>query len=151
MKTNLQFRIDSKEITEQLNEVITAEAKAEARKISKKAFDEALEKKVEQIIVKLDNDLEVDNWYHKKNEFRTHLHEIIAEELKKQFAADTSGFKNTIESLVNQKLREFMNSYNSVLAEMNRVIKKEVETQVAATVSTELTKVLLEVLVKKEN
>ena len=150
MKTNLQFRIDSKEITEQLNQVITAEAKAEARKISKKAFDEALEKKVEQIIVKLDKDLEASNWYY-KNEFRTHLHEIIAVELKKQFAADTSGFKNAIESLVNQELREFMNSYNSVLTEINRVIKKEVETQVAAAVSTEITKVLLEALVKKEN
>lgn len=58
MKTQIQFNIDSTEITEQITAAITAEMKSMGREVANKAFADALETKMKAILDRLDNDIQ---------------------------------------------------------------------------------------------
>lgn len=62
MKTKINFSIDSKEITKQLTDVLTAEAVKQARDITQKKFAAELTRKTDEIIKSFDNELQKDSY-----------------------------------------------------------------------------------------
>ena len=130
MKTKINLTVDSKEITEQITDVITAAAVSEARKVAKKQFDAALENKIETLIKAIDADVKPDYW--KNSALRKTIIETIEKATADIYKNSEDALRRFVEIYCAEQMKIIKNAYfddiRAVRAKIENQVKQEVET-----------------------
>ena len=126
MKTQIQFNIDSAEITEQITAAITAEMKSMGREVANKAFADALEAKMKAILDRLDNDIK--NWY--GSETKRIIIDTIRETIVSYFTNNNEYVDNLIKETTEKYCRKLAKEANDVLAGLSQSIDQKIDERV---------------------
>ena len=126
MKTQIQFNIDSAEITEQITAAITAEMKSMGREVANKAFADALEAKMKAILDRLDNDIK--NWY--GSETKRIIIDTIRETIVSYFTNNNEYGDNLIKETTEKYCRKLAKEANDVLAGLSQSIDQKIDERV---------------------
>ena len=136
MKTKISFNLDSKDVIDQIGDLITADMKNEARSIADKAFHEALENKVEILVNCLDRELEQDYW--RNSGLREAIKKAVYEGIDKYIQGE--GVKDLIRHKVEIIGDEYQVRLQLFLDNINRKISDEVKKQVDEYMNSSLVK-----------
>lgn len=104
MKTNLHFTIESKEITKQILETVTAEVIHNARQTVDKSFNEAIKSRFDTILKNIDKDLQKGYW--NESQLKKTIVETIKQSIKDYINNDNDLRQQIIES-ANAQIRQF--------------------------------------------
>lgn len=130
MKTQINFNVDSTEITNQIADVITADAISKARKIAKQQFDAALESKITTIIKAIDDEVKPAYWHN--SELRKTIVETIKKATADIYKDDADGLRRFVETYCAEQMKIIKNAYfddiRAVRAKIENQVKQEVET-----------------------
>lgn len=133
MKTKINFTIDSKEITKQLGEALTAEAKQQARAVAQKKFAEELNRKTNEIIKVFDLELRNNNNYSyckSDSAFKQAIYDAVRNAIKETFTNNAA----TLNKAVEMKVQERLQKLETMTAEFMRDIDRKIKTLVEQTV-----------------
>ena len=127
MKTQIQFNIDSTEITEQITAAITAEMKQVGRRVADQAFADALETKMKAILDRLDNDVK-NKWY--GSETKRIIIDTIRETIASYFTSNNEYVDNLIKETTERYCRKLAKEANDVLAGLSKSIDQKIDERV---------------------
>lgn len=132
MKTKINFSIDSKEITKQLGEALTAEAKQQARAVAQKKFAEELNRKTNEIIKVFDLELRNNNYSYCKSDsaFKQAIFDAVRTAIKETYTNNSATFNKAVEMKVQERLQKL----ETMTAEFMRDIDKKIKALVEQTV-----------------
>lgn len=129
MKTKINLNIDSKEITEQLGEVISAEVKSDVRKTAEKAMQDALNEKFKALINSLD--YISNNTWSEGYRFNQYIREAIKEVVKDAFKNHSEILNEEIKHYAQQCVKEYQLNIAKINMMLSDMIQKEVKKQVS--------------------
>lgn len=127
MKTQIQFNIDSTEITEQITSEITAEMKQAGRRVSEQAFADALETKMKAILDRLDNDVK-NEW--RGSETKRIIIDTIRETIASYFTSNNEYVDNLIKETTERYCRKLAKESNDVLLGLSKSIDQKIDERV---------------------
>lgn len=125
MKTKINFTIDSKEITDQINDVITAELKSEVRKLVDKKLDDIISKEVAKVVESVQKTLVDRNaWF--QNPFVQTIKSEFTESVKKLANDDTLMMNALIEEKCKQISQEYYKSLSKLKEELKNSMNEKI-------------------------
>lgn len=124
MKTNLHFTIESKEITKQIMETVTAEVVHNARQTVDKSFNEAIKSRFDTILKNIDKDLQKGYW--NESQLKKTIVETIKQSIKDYINNDNDLRQQIIES-ANTQIRQFKRECYNALQKFSTDIDKRID------------------------
>lgn len=124
MKTNLHFTIESKEITKQILETVTAEVIHNARQTVDKSFNEAIKSRFDTILKNIDKDLQKGYW--NESQLKKTIVETIKQSIKDYINNDNDLRQQIIES-ANAQIRQFERECYNALQKFSTDIDKRID------------------------
>lgn len=144
MKTQLQFNIDSKEITEQITAAITAEMKQIGREVANKAFADALEAKMKAILERLDQDIKGSSWYGSST--KQLIIDTTREAIASYFTSNNEYVNALITETTERYIKKLSREANDVLIGLSKNIDQKIDERVKEYLGT----AVLNTLFKKD-
>lgn len=126
MKTKINFTIDSKEITDQINDVITAELKSEVRKLVDKKLNDIISKEVSKVVEFVQKTLVDRNaWF--SNPFVQTVKSEFTESIKKIANDD----KLMMNALIEEKCKQISQEYYKSLSKLKEELKNSMNEKIS--------------------
>lgn len=142
MKTKINFNIDSKEITKQLGDVLTAEVKSNIRKTAEKAMQDILNEKFKSLINGLD--YISNNTWSEGNRFSQYIKEAIKEVVRDAF----KNHSNILDEEIKRHARQCVEEYRLDIAKITSMIPDMVSKEITKQVSEVIKNKVIENLFK---
>lgn len=132
MKTKINFNIDSKEITKQLGDVITAEVKNSVRKTAEKAMQDVLNEKFKSLINSLDRITQNGEYSWSEGcHFNQYIRKAIKEVVKDALKNHSTILDEEIKHHAQQCVKEYQLNIANITAMVPDMIRKEITKQVS--------------------
>lgn len=145
MKTKINFSIESKEITKQLTDVLTAEAIKTARDITQKKFAAELDRKTDEIIKSFDKEIQNDSYtYRYGGAFKKALYDAVKTAIAETYKNNAGAINEAVKKQVDDAIRELKNATYDYMKAIDKKIKDLVGQEVKGYIGDAIIKAVFE-------
>lgn len=145
MKTKINFSIDSKEITKQLTDVLTAEAVKQARDITQKKFAAELTRKTDEIIKSFDNELQKDSYaYRNGGVFKKTLYDAVKTAIAETYKNNMGAINEMVKKQVDAAIYELKDAVYDYMKAIDKKVKDLVGQEVKGYIGDAIIKAVFE-------
>ena len=145
MKTKINFSIDSKEITKQLTDVLTAEAVKQARDITQKKFAAELTRKTDEIIKSFDNELQKDSYtYRNGGVFKKTLYDAVKTAIAETYKNNMGAINEMVKKQVDAAIYELKDAVYDYMNAIDKKVKDLVGQEVKGYIGDAIIKAVFE-------
>lgn len=145
MKTKINFSIDSKEITKQVADALTAEAKKQARDITQKKFADELARKTNEIIKSFDDELTKDSYnYRNGGAFKRTLYDAVKTAIAETYKNNAGAINEAVKRQVADAIAELKDALYDYMKAIDKKVKDLVEREVKGYIGDAIIKAVFE-------
>lgn len=145
MKTKINFSIDSKEITKQLTDVLTAEAIQTACNITQKKFAAELDRKTDEIIKSFDKETQNDHYtYRNGGAFKKALYDAVKTAIAETYQNNAGVINEAVKKQVADAIRELKDAVYDYMKAIDKKVKDLVGQEVKGYIGDAIIKAVFE-------